>query len=167
MVGWWEASAPGTPATMTVLAANAADVSHMPSIPAYGKPTFACNLALLLRAHRGKPTPTLLPPIRSGFRSSAAHRLTATVGGPARLSPAAVAPALRGAATRLVAFTIVFLHSTTAAARSTASGALTIGLFGMHARRLLSVVRALARASPTASGFCDGESALPVASTRV
>ena len=164
MVGWWEASAPGTPATMAVFAADAADVSHMPPVPAYGEPTFACDLALLFRAHCGKPTPALFAPSRSGFRSStAADSLAATVAGPASLSPAAAAPALCGAAARFPAFLVSVLHPTTASARlrTAAGGALAIRLFGVHAR-------SLARgASPSAFRFSDGESALPVASTRV
>jgi hypothetical protein len=110
---------------VAVFAANAADLSHVPTIPAHRQTTLASDLTLLFGAHRGETAATLfLTSAHAAFRTGSAAFLGFS--GAARLSSTARAASLHRST---FVFGFIF-HSASAAPRgATAGGALPITTF--------------------------------------
>jgi hypothetical protein len=110
-----------------MLAADPADIGHVPAISADGQAAFSGDLPLLFRAHRSETAAALLPAF--GFGSGSPAGGCWSTGGAPSLGSAAGASAL--AAAPVLAF--AFFHAAAPAGPSPAGGCLAIGFFGLDA----------------------------------
>jgi len=143
-----------------MFAADAADVRHVPPVPADGQSTLAGDFALLFRAHRGKPTATLLLAAGPTFGFGAPPRLTALASSAPRLRSTTAGASARAA---LFSGSLLFLGLLGHAAapirlRTASGGALPVWLFGLDPLLVglgHGSIRLPARAAPCVFGFCD------------